>query len=89
MQATLIPKYSEYERGMTLEIYHMDPPYCGNEYIAISAVDRFMVFSKITETYIFPANKEGVIINYGELEGSRKGIIKPSALLRELNYVVN
>ena len=40
------------------------------------------------ETYIFPADSEGVPTSWGELDGSRKGFISPDDLMRELGYEV-
>lgn len=42
------------------------------EYVIVSAVD--VPFSG-TETYIFPAVKEGEVIDWGELPGSLKGTL--------------
>lgn len=41
------------------------------------------------ETYIFPADDAGLITDYIEMEGSRRGIVTPENLLIELGYEVS
>lgn len=55
--------------------------------------DRYIWVSQINvnsmwETYIFPADKNGKVTDWLELEGSRKGYITPDSLMRELGYTV-
>lgn len=40
------------------------------------------------ETYIFPADSDGEVTSWGELDGSRKGLVTPDNLMRELGYKV-
>ena len=42
------------------------------------------------ETFIFPATEDGKdIADFGELEGSRRGICDPEGLLMELGYEIS
>lgn len=38
------------------------------------------------ETYIFPANKSGEILDYGELEGSQRGTSSHETVLEDAGY---
>lgn len=40
------------------------------------------------ETYIFPSDEKGGIVNWGEMPGSRKGTVSPKGLLKELGYTI-
>lgn len=55
------------------------------EYVVVSAAD--VMFSG-PETYIFPANEEGEVIDWGELEGSYKGGLNHRAALENAGYTV-
>lgn len=52
----------------------------------------FVVVSKINswahETYIFPANEQGEVVDWCELDGSRKGEHSHEAVLRAAGYEV-
>lgn len=67
------------------DYYRVDPPIEGSIIVAVS---RACVFGEL-ETYIFGATEELDGIGSCELDGSRKGDIKPADLLRELGYTVN
>ncbi|GGH93961.1 hypothetical protein ACFFGR_09525 [Arthrobacter liuii] len=76
-------------------LYRMDPPLCDNEYVVVSAVDiaaRFPGFGlrlwESTETYIFPADEDGEIADWGELPGSTKGTLDHTEALRSAGYEV-
>lgn len=55
------------------------------EYIVVSAVD--VVFSG-PETYIFPADSEGNVLSWGELEGSYRGGLVHETALANAGYTV-
>lgn len=55
-------------------------------YVVVSAVD--VMFSG-PETYIFPANEDGKVINWSELEGSFKGGLDHLKALGNAGYEVN
>jgi hypothetical protein len=41
-----------------------------------------------TETYLFPCDKDGKVLNWGELEGSSKGIYDCDAAIENAGYNV-
>lgn len=51
-------------------------------YIIISAVE----VNGIPETYIFPANEEGTIVAWDELEGSFRGELNHEKALKNLGF---
>jgi hypothetical protein len=56
-----------------------------HEFVVVSAVNA--MFSG-PETYIFPANEDGTVKNYGELEGSFHGELDHAEALRGAGYEV-
>ena len=66
-------------------VYHVDPPIEGYQYVFVSQVNA--MFSG-WETYIFPADEKGEVIDWGELDGSRRGCISPDDLMIELGYSI-
>lgn len=73
--------------------YRLEPPLINidwddseesHEYIFVSQAAPLFMW----ETYIFAADENGEVNNWGELDGSRKGYITPDDLLRELGYEV-
>lgn len=50
-----------------------DPPLEGHEYVVSSHSLAHVLHIVPPETYIFPADKDGNITSWGELEGSFKG----------------
>lgn len=74
-------------------LYRLDPPLREvtsdsmrgyHEYVVVSAVD---VFGR-PETYIFPADSEGEITSWGELEGSFQGGWDHEQALRNAGYTI-
>lgn len=55
------------------------------EYVIVSAAN---VYFSGPETYIFPADEEGKIVDWGELEGSYKGGPSHERALRNAGYEV-
>lgn len=55
------------------------------EYVAVSAV--IAAFTG-PETYIFPANGEGKITEWGEMEGSYRGGLNHARALEGLGFVI-
>lgn len=55
------------------------------EYVVVSATNA--MFSG-PETYIFPANEEGEVVNWSELDGSYKGGLDHVQALRGAGYEV-
>jgi hypothetical protein len=54
------------------------------EYVVVSGVAE--VFA--TETYIFPANADGAVIDWGELDGSFKGYVDHKKALSDAGYTI-
>lgn len=73
------------------EVYDVDPPikdWDGEEYstVVVSSISG----PYATECFIFPWDmEEDEVADWGELTGSRKGLVTPSELLRELGYEVD
>jgi hypothetical protein len=97
-RATLIKKLprSEGTHEIRAALYKVDPPmvnqpwYRGTpdkyyEFIVVSAAD--VPFSG-PETYIFGADSEGNILDWGELGGSMRGTMKHGMSLSAAGYVI-
>ena len=65
-------------------LYRMDPPLEGYEYVVASAV---MVLDE-PEVYLFPADPDGSITDWGELEGSLKGTLIHEQALQAAGYSI-
>jgi hypothetical protein len=72
MEAELIRKVNPDARG-DQKLWKLSEPYVSDdvtcEYVLTSAVDGH----GILETFVFPANEDGRVIDWGELEGSYQG----------------
>jgi len=69
-------------------LYRCDPPMLDydnkvHEYVVVSAA--FAAYSG-PETYIFPANADGEITDWGEMPGSFQGSYDHNQALRNANY---
>ena len=82
-------KQAENMKGQA-EVYDVDPPikdWDGEEYDTVVISSICGVYA--TECFIFPWDKEeDTISDWGELNGSKKGVVTPSELLRELGYEI-
>ena len=67
----------------TTGIYHMSPPYEGNEYVCCSTADKPTY--GVCETYIFSSNGEE-ITNWSELEGSQRDILSHKEVFQDIGY---
>jgi hypothetical protein len=65
-------------------LYKLDPPLDGHVYVVASGVDA--MFSG-PETLIFPANKNGDVVDWGEIGGSR-GFMNPNAAIQDEGYEI-
>lgn len=89
--ATFIGKVNPGARG-DMELYELNPP-LHDEY-AEGAPFRYVVVSTVIapfsgpETYIFPADEQGNILSYGELEGSFRGALSHTRALNNAGYEV-
>ena len=88
--ATFVKDVSAKFQGRA-EVFAVSPPietYEDGEtfdHVVVSAVSG----PYATETYIFGANAEGKILNWGELEGSLRGVVSIDAALEEAGYEVS
>lgn len=62
-----------------------DPVEKAADYVVVSAVNAFGMGN---ETYIFPADKDGEIVDWGELPGSFKGALDHETALENAGYFV-
>lgn len=95
--ATYVADVSDKFTG-TAFLYRMDPPLTYQtyevdgtseritEYVVASAAD--VMFSG-PETYIFPADSDGEVIDWGELEGSFRGDLCCDEAIRRAGYAVS
>lgn len=67
------------------KLYRTEPPLEGNEHVVVSAVNAFGMGE---ETYIFPADSEGAVTNWLELDGSFRGSADHERALRNAGYEV-
>lgn len=65
-------------------LYQLDPPWFGIRYVAVSGARTTFAL----ETYIFPADENGNILDWEEMPGSFKGAIDHAAALEGLGYDV-
>jgi hypothetical protein len=96
VNATLVRDVSADFRGKAF-LYRCDPPMqytdgygddadeLETEYVIVSATHA--MFSG-PETYIFPANSDGEVTNWSELDGSYKGGLDHAGALRAAGYTV-
>lgn len=71
--------------GARQELFRLNPFLDGHEYVVASAVD---VPYSGPETYIFPANRDGKIVDWGELNGSMRGTLDIDYAMENAGYVV-
>ena len=64
-------------------LYAMIPAYCGHDFVVVSGIHNAFT----TETYIFPSNSEGMVTDWGELQGSFKGDVDHALALRNAGYL--
>lgn len=66
-------------------LYRCEPPLAGHDRVVVSAAN--VPFSG-PETYIFPADAEGKVIDYTELHGSFQGALDHAEALRGAGYEI-
>lgn len=75
-------------------LYKLSEPLDGNEYVVVSALNLEVSLGMIlpewqkAETYIFPADESGEVVDWGELAGSQKGTLDHAVALRDAGYEV-
>ena len=87
MIATKIKELTNFQGHAAL--YHLSEPledYDGNahEWVVVSAAN--IPFDGGCETYIFPANSEGIVLDWGEMPGSIKGVYHHATALETAGY---
>ena len=80
------------------KLYELDPPLEefsflseereSHQYVIVSAANHGEGILRVHETYIFPADKDGEITDWGELPGSIKGTTDHEEALQEAGYEV-
>lgn len=81
--ATLVKKLNGFHGEARL--YRLSEPLDGNEHVAVSAV---VVPYSGPETYIFPADSDGKVASWGELDGSFRGSLDHEEALHGAGYEV-
>lgn len=92
MTATFVKDVSDRFAG-TAYLYRVEPPVTGGwdgdteyDYVVSSGVNA--LFSG-PETYLFPADEDGEVLDWGELDGSFRGAIDPERAVRNAGYELN
>lgn len=60
-----------------------DPPAKKTNYVVVSSVNALLTGP---ETYIFPANEDGEVASWGELDGSQRGTLDHVSVLTDAGY---
>ena len=66
--------------------WETDKPTKKSDHVVVSAVNAMITGP---ETYIFPADEEGDILNWSELDGSFRGSFDHEQALRNAGYTVS
>ncbi len=70
-------------------LYRLSEPLEGNYFVIASTVDeQLSQFTRVHETYIFGADSNGKVTDWGELPGSLKNTSDHEEALREAGYAV-
>lgn len=93
MKATLVKANLRHFTGRAA-LYRLDPPLATKDYDdepTGEAHEYVVVSATVTpysgpETYIFPADAEGKVTNWGELDGSFRGDLDHAEALRRAGY---
>jgi len=86
-------KYLDGFRGEAV-LFRVEPPLEGHEYVVVSAITpRPVEMSAFTdlfqpETYIFGADPEGHVVDWGELPGSFQGAMDIPRALAQAGYEI-
>ena len=82
MKATLIKDNLPYFHGHAA-LYRMSPPHEGNEFVIASAANALYTGP---ETYLFPADADGLVISWNEIEGSYRGGLSHAIAMGRAGY---
>lgn len=83
--ATLVRMTAASWRGHA-GLYRLDPPLEGHTYVVVSAVVAVAYIG--AETYIFGADENGEVTNWGALDGSIRGESCHTTALRNAGYEI-
>lgn len=94
--ATFVRDVSDNFNG-TAHLFKVNPPIAfSDSWDEETLTTEYIVASSLTaafdtgrpETFLFPTNEEGVILDWGELPGSQRGTTNIDAVLTEAGYEV-
>jgi hypothetical protein len=63
-------------------LYKLSKPLEDYDYVVVSAA---WVYAQV-ETYIFPSNENGEVVDWGELSGSQRGVYNHEMVLNDAGY---
>ena len=87
--ATLVGSFDEcFNKNVRQSLYKMNPPHNGYEYVIASSLFGRLGRHQLDETYLFGADKEGVILDWCELDGSMKVTQSHAEAFNEAGYCV-
>lgn len=87
--ATLVGSFDEdLNKNVKQSLYKMNPSHNGYEYVIASSLFEVVGGHQLNETYLFGADKEGVILDWCELDGSMKGTQSHAEALNHAGYSV-
>ena len=97
--ATFVKSLEAKRPGQTVILWVLDPPQGDVEYVITSAVDltdvRIAVMDSMMgtdmaqkETYIFHADSDGKVLDWGEMKGSTKHIKDHEQVIRNAGWTV-
>ena len=66
-------------------LYRMEPPLDGREFVIASATNAMFTGP---ETYLFPADADGRVIDWSEIEGSYRGGLSHAIALGRAGYSI-
>ena len=69
-------------------LYKLSVPLDGWDYVVVSSVNNMLATCLVYETYIFGADSDGSIQNWGELPGSERGHTSHTRALNNAGYSV-
>lgn len=72
-------------KGREQILFRMEPPYLGHEYIVASAAN---VPYSGAEVYLFPADRDGEITDWVNLDGSERGTLNIDRVLHKIGYEI-
>lgn len=73
--------------GVDQKLYEMKPKFKGHKYVVVSAI--LCPFDTLrSETYIFPADRDGNITDWGQLPGSFRGEMNHAKALDGAGYEI-